>query len=65
MLALLFAVIALPPLAPLLVTLVILGVVLWLVETKIPMDDTIRVVFRVVVAIAACIWLLRLIGVGV
>ena len=33
----------------LLLTLVVIGVVLYLVETKIPMDDTIKVVIRVIV----------------
>lgn len=48
----------------LILTLVILGVVLWLIETRIPMDETVKVLIRVVVVIAACLWLLRLLGVG-
>ncbi len=43
--------------------LVIIGVVLWLVETKIPMDDSIRVVIRVIVVIAVCLYLLSAFGV--
>ena len=47
----------------LLLVLVIIGVVLWLVETKIPMDETVKVIIRVVVVIVACLWLLRAFGV--
>ncbi len=48
----------------LLLTLIVIGVVLYLVETKIPMDDTIKVIIRVVVVIIACLWLLRAFGVA-
>ncbi len=47
----------------LILTLVIIGVVLWLIETKIPMDDSIKVVIRVIVVIAVCLYLLKLFGV--
>ena len=47
----------------LLLVLVIIGVVLWLIETKIPMDDTVKVLIRVVVVIVACLWLLNAFGV--
>ena len=48
----------------LLLVLVIIGVVLYLVETKIPMDDTVKVIIRVVVVIVACLWLLKVFGVA-
>ena len=47
-----------------LLTLVVIGVVLYLVETKIPMDDTIKVVIRVIVVVAVCLYLLSAFGVG-
>lgn len=47
------------------VTLIIVGLVLWLL-TQIPMDPTIQRVSRAVVIVVACIWLLgillRMIG---
>ena len=48
----------------LLLVLVIIGVVLYLVETKIPMDETVKVIIRVVVVIVACLWLLKVFGVA-
>ncbi len=48
----------------LLLTLVVIGVVLYLVETKIPMDDTIKVVIRVIVVVAVCLYLLSAFGVA-
>ncbi len=44
-------------------TLIIVGVVLYLVET-LPMDSTIKVVIRVVVVILVCLWMLRAFGVA-
>lgn len=48
----------------LLLVLVVIGVVLYLVETKIPMDDTIKVVLRVIVVVCVCLYLLNLFGVS-
>jgi hypothetical protein len=42
--------------------LVIVGVVLWLVQTYIPMAPPIKTVITVVVILFLCIWLLRLSG---
>lgn len=50
------------PILTVLFVLVIVGVVLYLVETYIPMAPPIRTVLRVVVVIALCIWLLQLAG---
>lgn len=47
-----------------LLVLVIVGVVLYLVETYIPMAPPIKVVIRVVVVLILCLWLLRVFGVG-
>ena len=44
--------------------LVVIGVVLYLLES-LPMDPTIKIVIRVVVIIAVCLWLLSaLSGIG-
>jgi hypothetical protein len=44
----------------LVVILVIVGVLLWLVETQIPMDAGIKTVIRVVVILVVVLWLLRM-----
>lgn len=46
-----------------LIALVIIGVVLWLVNTKIPMDSTFKTVINVVVILGVCLWLLSAFGV--
>ena len=46
-----------------LVVLVILGLVLYLVETYIPMSPPIKTVIRVIVVLLICLWLLRAFGV--
>jgi hypothetical protein len=46
----------------LLVTLIIVGVVLWLVNTLIPMDPKIKTLVNVVVVIAVLLWLLQAFG---
>jgi hypothetical protein len=42
------------------IVLVVVGVLLWLVETVIPMDATIKTIIRVVVIVVVVLWLLRL-----
>lgn len=42
--------------------LIIVGVLLWLVNTLIPMDAKIKQIFNVVVVILVCLWLLQLAG---
>ena len=46
------------------VVLVVVGVILWLVQTYIPMPAPIKTVITVVVVLFLCIWLLRLFGIG-
>lgn len=46
-----------------LVVLVIAGVVLWLVNSYIPMDGKIKNILNVVVVIAVIIWLLKVFGI--
>jgi len=51
------------PLFTLLIVLIAAGVVLWLVNTYIPMDSKIKTIFNVVVVIIVIIWLLKVFGV--
>lgn len=51
-------------LVQILVVLIIIGVVLWLVKTYIPLDPAIRIVITAVVVILVCLWLLYLFGIG-
>jgi hypothetical protein len=43
-------------------TLVVIGVLLWLVETYVPMSPPIVLVIRIVVVIAIVIWIAQLFG---
>ena len=47
----------------LLVTLIIVGVLLWLVNSYIPMDGKIKKILNVVVVICVVVWLLSAFGV--
>lgn len=49
-------------LVTIIITLVIVGVVLWLVNTYIPMDGKIKTILNVVVVIAVLLWLLSVSG---
>lgn len=44
-------------------TLVIVGVLLWLINTYIPMAGSIKTILNVVVVVCVIIWLLSLFGV--
>ncbi len=50
------------PLFTILIVLVVAGVILWLVNTYIPMDGTIKRIFNVVVVVVLIIWLLKVFG---
>ena len=47
----------------LVVTLIVVGVLLWLVNTYIPMDSKIKNILNIVVVIAVVLWLLSAFGV--
>lgn len=47
----------------LVVTLIVVGVLLWLVNTYIPMDPKIKTILNVVIVIAVVLWLLSAFGV--
>ena len=50
------------PLIQLIIVLVIVGVVLWVINSYIPMQSTIKKILNVVVIIAVIIWLLSVFG---
>lgn len=47
----------------LVVVLIIIGVLLWLVNTRIPMDATIKLIINIVVVVAVVIYLLKAFGI--
>jgi hypothetical protein len=47
----------------LVVTLIVIGVLLWLVNTYIPMDGKIKKILNVVVVICVVVWLLYAFGI--
>jgi hypothetical protein len=51
------------PLINLVVTLIVVGVLLWLVNTYIPMDGKIKQLLNVVVVICVVVWLLYAFGI--
>ncbi len=51
------------PLINLVIALIVVGVLLWLVNTYIPMDRKIKNILNVVVIIAVVLWLLQVFGV--
>jgi hypothetical protein len=50
------------PLITVLIVLVVVGVLLWLVNSYIPMDGKIKKVLNIVVIIAVVLWLLKVFG---
>ena len=46
-----------------LLTLVVFGVVLWLIETYIPMAAPIKTIIRIVLVLFLVVWLLQVFGV--
>ncbi len=45
------------------ITLIVVGVILWLINTYIPMDGKIKGILNIVVVIAVILWLLQGFGV--
>lgn len=46
----------------LIVVLVLVGVILWAVNTYIPLDPKIKMILNIVVVVAVCLWLLKVFG---
>ncbi len=51
------------PLINVIIVLVVVGVLLYIVETLLPIDRTIRRIIHIVVVLAVCIWLLQAFGI--
>ena len=51
------------PLVSLVIVLIVVGVLLWLVNTYIPMDGKIKSILNAVVVIGVVLWLLNVFGV--
>lgn len=51
------------PLITVVITLIVVGVLLWLVNSFIPMDAKIKQILNIVVVIAVVLWLLSAFGV--
>jgi len=50
------------PLLQVLLVLVVVGVLLWLVNSFIPMQETIKSILNAIVVIAVVVWLLNVFG---
>ncbi|MEJ7626337.1 MAG: Thivi_2564 family membrane protein [Ferruginibacter sp.] len=51
------------PLITVLITLVVVGLILWLINRFIPMASSIKSILNIVVVIAVIIWLLKVFGI--
>ena len=51
------------PLVTVVIALIVVGVLLWLINTYLPMDGKIKSILNAVVVIAVVIWLLQVFGV--
>jgi hypothetical protein len=51
------------PLMSLVVTLIVVGVGLYLINRYIPMASSIKTILNVVVVVAVCIWILQAVGI--
>jgi hypothetical protein len=51
------------PLVHIVLVLIIVGVLLWLINSFIPMDSKIKSILNIVVVIAVIIWLLQALGI--
>jgi hypothetical protein len=51
------------PLFTILLVIIVAGVILWLVNTYIPMDHKIKNIFNIVVVMVVIVWLLKIFGV--
>jgi hypothetical protein len=50
------------PLLSILIAIIVVGVLLWIINTFLPMDYKIKRIFNIVVVIALVIWLLKAFG---
>lgn len=50
------------PIIPIIIVLIVVGVLLWLINAYIPMDQKIKTILNVVVVILVVLWLLNIFG---
>jgi predicted membrane protein len=50
------------PLVNIVIALIVVGVVLWLINTFIPMAGSIKTILNVVVVVAVVVWVLQAVG---
>lgn len=50
------------PLITIVLTLIVVGMALWLIDTFIPMAESIKTILNVVVVAFVCVWLLKAVG---
>ena len=50
------------PIITVIIVLVVVGLVLYLIESYVPMSPPVKTVLRVVIVLALCIWLLSVFG---
>ncbi len=50
------------PLINLVLTLMVVGILLWLINTYVPMAGSIKTILNVVVVVVVCIWVLQAFG---
>lgn len=50
------------PLIYVVLTLLVAGVVLWLINTYVPMAGSIRAILNLVVVVVVCVWVLQAFG---
>ena len=50
------------PLIYLVLVLIVVGMVLWVINTYIPMASSIKTILNVVVVVCVCVWILQEVG---
>lgn len=50
------------PLIHIVLVLMVVGILLWLINTYVPMAGSIKTILNVVVVIAVCVWVLQAFG---
>lgn len=51
------------PIISIVIVLIVIGLLLWLVETQLPISPVIKLIIRIVIVLAVCVWLLSLVGI--
>ena len=51
------------PLVSIVITLMVVGILLWIINTYVPMDGKIKQILNIVVVVVVVIWLFQIFGV--